>query len=402
LGSISEGVHAVRQAMQAAPPYAVAEALRDAVTLHFAVERVEVLLADPALVTLRPVLEEYAPGARGLAIDGTPAGRAFASQTPQREGTLLHLPVSACGERVGVLSLSFGTPPGTEAVEDLQEIATALGHILCDAYRITDRYHRVRRAARLTLAAEMQWALLPGCGHQGDGYRLAGQLEPAYAVYGDNFDWACGPRGLILSVTDGMGAGVEAAMLTTLTITALRNARRSGAGLEEQAGLADEAIYSQYGGRLHVSTLLMGFDAETGEAALVDAGSPRLLLMRGGQVRHIELEQQLPLGMFGNTAYTEQHLRLEPGDRLIVASDGVYSSRSQGGTEFGGSSLESLIKSTRMQPADEAVRTMIRGLLDFRRGMEVLDDAVVVCLDWTPDPKPGSKPSGPHPGRERP
>ncbi|SDK84004.1 PP2C family protein-serine/threonine phosphatase [Nonomuraea jiangxiensis] len=401
MGSIPEGLHAVQQAMHAARPYAVVEALRDAVTLHFAVEQVEVLLADYALVTLRPVLIELAPGARGVAIDGTPAGRAFAAQSAQVEDRMLYLPVSACGERIGVLSLRFAEPPGAAAVEELQEIATALGHALRGADLITDRYQRVRRMSRLTLAAEMQWGLLPGCGHQGDGYRLAGQLEPAYAVYGDNFDWTCGPRWLALSVTDGMGAGMDAALLTTLAITALRNARRSGADLEEQAGLADEAIYAQYGGRMHVSTLLLRFDATTGEAAMVDAGSPRVLIMRGGQVRQIELEQQLPLGMFGNTTYTEQHLRLEPGDRLIVASDGVHSSRSSDGTTFGGSPLESLVKLTRMQPADEAVRTMIRGLLDFRRGMEVLDDAVVVCLDWTPDPAVGPAPSGTA-GRDRP
>ncbi|WP_223166556.1 PP2C family protein-serine/threonine phosphatase [Nonomuraea sp. SYSU D8015] len=394
MGSIPEGFHAVQQAMHAAPPYAVVEALRDAVTLHFAVEQVEVLLADYAVITLRPVLEELVPGVPGVAIDGTPAGRAFAAQETQADGDVLHLPVSACGERVGVLSLRFAEPPGAAAVEELREIATALGHALRGADRITDRYQRVRRMARLTLAAEMQWGLLPGCGHQGDGYRLAGQLEPAYAVYGDNFDWTCGPRWLTLSVTDGMGAGMEAALLTTLAITALRNARRSGADLEEQAGLADEAIYAEHGGRLHVSTLLLRFDAATGEASLVDAGSPRVLLMRRGQVRRIELDQQLPLGMFGNTSYTEQRVALEPGDRLIIASDGVYSSRSRGGAEFGGSPLESLVKSTRMQPADEAVRTMIRGLLDFRRGMEVLDDAVVVCLDWTPDPTIGPRSSG--------
>ncbi|MEV0234653.1 PP2C family protein-serine/threonine phosphatase [Nonomuraea sp. NPDC050786] len=387
MGTIPEGVYAVQQAMHAAPPYAVAEAMRDAVTLHFGVEHVEVLLADYALVSLRPVLEELVPGVPGTLIDGTAAGRAFASQEPQREGRLLHLPVTACGERVGVLSLRLADPLlGAPTVEDLQEIASALGHDLRGADRITDRYQRVRRMARLTLAAEMQWELLPGSCHQGDGYRLAGQLEPAYAVYGDNFDWTCGPRWLSLSVTDGMGAGMEAALLTTLAITALRNARRSGAGLEEQAGLADEAIYGQYGGRLHVSTLLLHFDATTGEVSMVDAGSPRLLLMRNGKVRSVELEQQLPLGMFGHTTYTEQRLALEPGDRLVIASDGVYSSRSLGGTEFGGAPLEALVKSTRMQPADEAVRTMIRGLLDFRRGTEVLDDAVVVCFDWIPAP----------------
>ncbi|SEL97885.1 PP2C family protein-serine/threonine phosphatase [Nonomuraea pusilla] len=389
MGTVPEGVYAVQQAMRAAAPYAVVEALRDAVTLHFAIEEMEVLLADYALVALRPVLDPLPPGAPGVTIDGTPAGRCFAAQLTQLDGDrLAHFPVSADGERIGVLRVRFTGPPGAAALDDLAQIATALGHALRGADRITDRYQRARRMARLTLAAEMQWGLLPGCGHQGEGYRLAGQLEPAYEVYGDNFDWTCGPRQLMLSVTDGMGEGMEAALLTTLAITALRNARRSGAGLEEQAGLADEAIYAQYGGGRHVSTLLLGFDATTGHVTMVDAGSPRVLLMRNGRVSEVELDKQLPLGMFGNTAYTEQHLDLAPGDRLIVASDGVYTTRSHAGAEFGGT-LRGLVKSTRMQPADEAVRTMIRGLLDFRRGTEVVDDAVVVCLDWTPDTKTG-------------
>ncbi|GAA5061204.1 PP2C family protein-serine/threonine phosphatase [Thermocatellispora tengchongensis] len=385
MGTIPECLHAVQNAMHAAPPYGVVEALRDTVTLHYPVERLEVLLADYALVALRPVLDVLPPGARGDLIDASPAGRAFAAQVPQRaeDGRLIYLPVSACGERVGVLAVEFAQPPGSETLAELTEIATALGHALRGADRITDRYQRVRRMARLTLAAEMQWGLLPGRGHQGEGYRLAGQLEPAYEVYGDNFDWTCGPRRLMMSVTDGMGQGIEAALLTTLAITALRNARRSGAGLDEQAGLADEAIYAQYGGERHVSSLLLRFDATTGDLFLVDAGSPQVLLMRDGRVRQIELEQQLPLGMFGNTAYTEQHHRLRPGDRLIVASDGVYASRSPSGASFGGTPLENLVRSTRMQPADEAVRTMIRGLLEFREGLEVTDDAVVTCLDWT-------------------
>ncbi|GAA4099096.1 PP2C family protein-serine/threonine phosphatase [Nonomuraea soli] len=375
------GLSAVYQALRAAPPYALPEAIRDALQT----QEVELLLADYAQVAMRPVLTLAEPGVLGVRIDNGEAGRAFASQQSrwEKDEGRLHLPVTADGDRLGVLCLGLEEEPDASHLADLEEAALALGHALRGADRVTDRYQRARRLSRLTLAAEMQWGLLPGTGHRGDGYRLAGQLEPAYAVYGDNFDWACDADTVVISVTNGMGEGMRAALLSTLAVTALRNARRSGADLEEQAGLADEAVYAQYGGREHVSTLLLRFDVKSGELAAVDAGSPKMLRLRGTEVEPIELDQQLPLGMFGNTRYQEQHVTLQRGDRIMVVSDGVAASRSSAGSDFGESMLESVVRSTRLQPADEAVRTMIRGMLAFREGMDVFDDAVVVCLDWT-------------------
>ncbi|MFE3455298.1 PP2C family protein-serine/threonine phosphatase [Nonomuraea sp. NPDC059194] len=383
--ALRNGLTAVYQAMRAAAPYALPEAVRDALVEHGAARSVELLLADYALVALRPVLGDPDSGGPEIRIDSGAAGRAFASQQPQWENahSTLYLPVAASGERIGVLGVGLPGPPELDEVAGFEEVAAALGHGLRGADRITDRYQRARRIARMTLAAEMQWGLLPGYGHRGNGYRLAGQLEPAYAVYGDNFDWSCEPSALTLSITNGMGEGMRAALLTTLTVTALRNARRSGANLEEQAGLADEAVYAQYGGREHVSTLLLHFDATTGHLSAVDAGSPRIMRLRGTDVETIKLEQQLPLGMFGNTAYTEQFVTLQPGDRLVIMTDGVYDARSSHDGSYGEALLESAVRSTRLQPADEAVRTMIRGMLTFREGVDVFDDAVVVCLDWT-------------------
>lgn len=392
--ALRNDLNAVYQAMRAAPPYALAEAVRDALVRHGAAQSVEVLLADYALVALRPVLAEPDPAAAEIRIDSSSAGRAFASQQSQWDQALstLHLPVTACGERFGVLGVRLPEPPELDEVHAFEEVATALGHGLRGADRLTDRYQRARRMARMTLAAEMQWGLLPGYGHRGNGYRLAGMLEPAYAVYGDNFDWSCDPDTLMLSITNGMGEGMRAALLTTLAVTALRNARRSGANLEEQAGLADEAVYAQYGGREHVSTLLLRFEATTGRLFAVDAGSPRLMRLRDNEVETIKLEQQLPLGMFGNTTYVEQCVTLQPGDRLVIITDGVYDARSSVNTAFGEALLESAVRSTRLQPADEAVRTMIRGMLTFREGVDVFDDAVVVCLDWTAE-----QPAADHP-----
>ncbi|MEU4575591.1 PP2C family protein-serine/threonine phosphatase [Nonomuraea sp. ATR24] len=376
---------AVYRALRAAPPYRLGEAARDALVAHTAATGVELLLADYALTVLRPVLDPPGPDAPEIRIDASERGRVFASQRPawDPERGALHLPMSACGERLGVLSLSLPAAPGDERIHEFHELASALAAALWGAGRVTDRYRRARRLSRLTLAAEMQWELLPGYGHRGDSYDLAGQLEPAYAVHGDNFDWSCDRDSLMLSVTNGMGEGLRAALLTSLAVTAIRNARRSGADLVEQAGLADEVVHAQYGGREHVSTLLLRFDAVTGEVAAVEAGSPRIFRLRGAEVETVKLDAQLPLGMFGATAYVEQPVPLQPGDRLVIVSDGVYGARSTADVEFGAGLLETTVRSTRLQPAGEAVRTIVRDMMAFRAGVDVIDDAVVVCLDWT-------------------
>jgi serine phosphatase RsbU (regulator of sigma subunit) len=76
------------------------------------------------------------------------------------------------------------------------------------------------RTQRLTLAAELQWQLLPGRSRIRPSFSLAGQLEPAYAVRGDSFDWAEHRGRLCLSVLNGMGDGITAALLTSLAVAA--------------------------------------------------------------------------------------------------------------------------------------------------------------------------------------
>jgi serine phosphatase RsbU (regulator of sigma subunit) len=189
-----------------------------------------------------------------------------------------------------------------------------------------------------------------------------------------------------VSVTNGMGRGVEAALLTQLTVGALRNARRSGAGLVDQATLANETVHRRHNGRRHVATLLLWFDVATGLVRAVDAGSPKIFRMRGNTVEPVELEAQLPLGMFEDTRYTEQEFALESGDRLVILSDGFATARSPRGESYGTAALAGALRQTRLQNPSEAVRSLTRGLLDYHEGAALADDAVVLCLDWTGRP----------------
>ncbi|MCS7478748.1 PP2C family protein-serine/threonine phosphatase [Umezawaea endophytica] len=326
--------------------------------------------------------------AKPMLIRTSTAGRAFTAQQvllepAEGEGVAAYVPVAVRGDRLGVLMVTLPEAPGESARQALTDLATVLGYELVVVERDTDLYLQARRRERLTLAAEMQWQLLPRRGCAREESSLGGQLEPAYTIGGDNFDWSASTDHLTITVSNGMGSGIRAALLTNLAISARRNARRAGLGLVDQACLADQALYAEYGGAEHVATLLLRFELSTGRVAVVDAGSPHLLRLRDDRVDLIPFEAQLPLGMFDRTDYHEQDFHVEAGDRLGVVSDGVRTALSPGGVEYGATNLDRIIRDSRNLPAPEAARAISTELLDYHEGTDLIDDAVVVCLDWT-------------------
>ncbi|WIM94881.1 PP2C family protein-serine/threonine phosphatase [Actinoplanes oblitus] len=366
--------------LRATAPDRLPEATADHLRRHFAAERVEVLVADLALRRLAPLLDTA-----GAELDPA-ALRCLASQRPSTgsgpTGTRLHLPLSCWGERLGVLRVDLPRHPDPEQAEQLRSVADELAVAIRAADRMTDRYRQAQCLQRLTMAAELQWDLLPGRSLGDDRFLLAGQLEPAYDIKGDHFDWALASDRLTITVLNGAGEGLDAALLTVTAVNAMRNARRCGADIVEQAELASDALHTRYGGGLHAATLLLEIDLVGGWVDAVDAGSPHCMVGRGGEISQIRLEQQLPLGMFGEARYEIERFRLEPGDRLLVVSDGVHAAAPRGGPTFGESALFTALRGTRLQPATEAVGTVMRDLREFHADAEPEDDAVTVCLDW--------------------
>lgn len=377
----------VERALRSAAPHALLDVVTGALREQYGVESVELRLADYGLTTLQMV-EDVPFTTESVPIHASPQGRAFGAQEPRVESVVagtatIHLPVTVRGDRMGVLTLTIPEARFEQAdLPEMQRICEALGHEIRVAERDTDLYLLARRAVRLTLAAEMQWQLLPGRSVSRPEFQLGAHLEPAYAIFGDNFDWSVSPRHLTLTVTNGMGQGMEAALLTNLVVNALRNARRAGLDLPGQASLADQAVYAQYRGELHASVLLLRFDLATGEVEAVDAGSPRMWRYRGRTVESVDFDAQLPLGMFEETVYVSERLRLEPGDRILVGSDGVYDSVSKAGERYGERALARSLSAHRLLPASQVPQAVLRDLGDYRGSLPLDDDALVVCLDW--------------------
>ncbi|MFF5899297.1 PP2C family protein-serine/threonine phosphatase [Streptomyces argenteolus] len=389
---------AVERLLREAVPHRIVEVLRTQIEQRHQAQGVELLLSDYATSRLQPVGDMYHSGG-SVPVHGSDAGRAFGAQAPhcvhdpKASTTTVHLPVTVRGDRLGVLRVTLpdseGAGPGSDALEDLAACAQALAHEVVVAERDTDLFLQARRAERLTLAAEMQWQLLPGRSCVRDEYSIGAQLQPAYAIHGDSFDWSASADELVLTVNNGMGEGIDAALLTNLAVNALRNARRAGLELADQAYLADQAVFGQHHGSRHLAALLLRFHLPTGNVEIIDAGSPRIWRLRAGVVEAVELEAQMPLGMFQDTVYTVQDFTVEPGDRLFFVSDGVYDALSPAGEKYSVRALARAITETRLLPASQVPRAVLESLLGHQGSGPVVDDALVLCLDWHGRPGAG-------------
>ncbi|KUF19404.1 PP2C family protein-serine/threonine phosphatase [Streptomyces silvensis] len=382
-----ESTRAVERALEDAAPHLLVQVLTMSLQQRYGASAVRLRLVDHAMRSLQPV----GPSARSgepAPVANSPQGRAFGAQepydTPSGDGeTRLHLPVTFRGDRLGVLSMTAPADSLSPSVRaELQHICTVLAREILLAGRETDQYEVQRRAEHLTLAAEMQWLLLPSRSVAKEEFELGAQLEPAYAVFGDGFDWSVSADHLTVAVVNGMGQGMDASLLTALAVNAVRNARRAGLDLAGQAALADEAVYAQHRGNAHVAVLLLRFSLATGRMEVVDAGSPHMWRLRGGTLTEVRLEAQMPLGMFGDTHYESQELCVEPKDRLLIASDGVYAAVSAAGEVYGERGLERAVKGTRLLPPAQVPAAVLSRLAQHQGESPLSDDAVVMCVDW--------------------
>ncbi|MGW0632851.1 PP2C family protein-serine/threonine phosphatase [Streptomyces sp. NPDC002758] len=347
---------------------------------------VSVLLQDYEQVMLVPL-----PGRR-LVVDeaepiaGSHAGRAFLEATPvevpRADGVRMYLPLLDGSDQVGVLGVTM------DCVDDddrrlLRRLAGLIADILVTKNSYTDQFTKARRRTAMSVAAEIQWSLLPPLMMSVPQVEVAGILEPAYEVAGDSFDYALNDDILHLAVIDAMGHGLGAAVMATAAIGAYRHARRADVGLSEIYAFMDRVIADQFGPEHFVTAQMMRLNIATGHLQWVNAGHPPPLLIRDRRViGRLESPTTLPVGFGGEEPRVSEQM-LRRGDRVLCFTDGLIEEREAGGEQFG---LEQLIDIvTKVGVKEKGVRAMVRALshaLMSARGGVTSDDATIFLVEW--------------------
>jgi hypothetical protein len=374
-------------------------AMRAAVALG--VDALVIYLVDHEQRVLVPLPGGSAPDRLPIGVDGTLPGRAFALVTPitgtgEEGGVRLWLPLLDGAERLGVVEVVRSEAPGEELLGDCMAVTSLLAELVVTRGLYSDTIERMRRRQPMRPAAEMLHAQLPPLTFSTGHLTISGILEPCYDVGGDAFDYAVNGDIAHLALFDATGhgsaGGMRAVMLSSLALAAYRNARRAGLDLTATYHHIDAAVrdHDRFG---LITAVLTELDQRTGLLRAISAGHPGGFVPRQGQVvKQLPTPTALPVTLGDKRAPVVVQEALEPGDRVLLYTDGIIEARSPQGEQFGIERLiDFAVKAVADQlPAPETTRRLVHAILDHQND-ELQDDATVLLAEWA-GPAPGAGP----------
>jgi serine phosphatase RsbU (regulator of sigma subunit) len=346
-------------------------------------DNVTLYLVDHEQYELVPLPRQTGPDRDALSIEATMAGRCFRQVRIHESdgGQRLWVPVLDGLERLGVLELDFTAADHRADDEQMHAFAALVAEIVVVKSAYGDLFHMVRRRQPMSLAAEIAWRLLPPLTFGTNRLVISAVLAPAYNVGGDSFDYAVDATTARFAVFDAMGHGLDAGWLATVAIGAYRTSRRQQLNLPATATAIHTAINAQFNDEQFVTGVLAELELASGRLNWHCAGHPAPLLLRNGRiVKELEADPGLPLGLGGTPAIAEE--RLEPGDRLLLFTDGVTEARSPSGQTFGLERLTDLVtrQDTTGQPTPETMRRLMHAILAHTSNLR--DDATTMLVEW--------------------
>jgi hypothetical protein len=328
-----------------------------------------------------------------LSIEGTLPGRAFQTATTQvtrQPVARLWVPVVDGAERLGVLDVMLTSPAEADDPHLRSQagwLASLLAHLVVATAAHGDVVDAVRRSRPRSAGAELVWALLPPLAAGSEQFSIAGLLEPVYDVGGDAFDYALGDDRVRLAVFDAMGHSLGSGLVVATALSAYRAARRAGSALYAQAAAIDGAIDSQFPDAF-ATGVLADLQLGTGRLRYVAAGHPPPLLLREGRVvATLDGGRRTPFGI-GGGELTVGEASLQPGDWLVLYTDGITEARDADGTFFGQHRLVDFLEREALAdlPPAETARRLIHAVLRHQGG-SLQDDATILFARWAPPPQ---------------
>jgi serine phosphatase RsbU (regulator of sigma subunit) len=326
-------------------------------------------------------------------VEGTLGGRAFTSVVTQgdvaEDGSLrLWIPMVDGAERVGLAVLKVAAaPPDSPQLRRSAELMVALiAHLVSVKMPYGDLLHRVRRTQPMQPSGELLLSLLPPLTFSCRQVVIASQLEPCYDVGGDAFDYAVDGSTAYFMILDAMGRGMQAALTSAAVLAATRAARRAGADLAGIARAGDTVLAEQFPQFRFVTAVFGELDTVSGRLRYVNAGHPQPAVLRRGELRQtLGGGRRLPLGLPDDELVVGTE-HLQPGDRLLLHTDGVTETQER---EAPATGVRWLVDAARRSapdglPAPEWLRLLAHTVITQGDGRKV-DDATLMLVEWRPD-----------------
>ena len=316
------------------------------------------------------------------------------AQCLRDHGVELLVPAFAADRLVGALALG---PKRSEVAYDgaelevLQIVAGQMGVQLENSRLYREAVERQRLEEELAVARSIQQRLLPSDVPRLEGFELAAYNEPSAQVSGDYFDFVDFGNCCGLVIADVSGKGLPASLLASN----LQASIRALATAESQPGsiltAVNHSLYESTDAERFATAFLACLDPRQGQLTYSSAGhNPPLLRRHDGRIEWLDVGAT-PLGAFPGVEYDADVIRLDPGDRLVLFTDGVTEAADPQGEFFGEEGLERVVQAHPDADAQSLLAAIREAVEAHCAGLGVGDDmTLIVVRRLTDSPQPST------------
>jgi sigma-B regulation protein RsbU (phosphoserine phosphatase) len=334
----------------------------------------------------RTVMEEVIGKGKAVLTSDAQHDPRFMSGTMTLQGirSVLAVPLGV-GEKV--FGIIYADSPIAEErfTEDHLKVLTTLASVAAirveNGRLLEEQMERERLEHELHLASEIQQRLQPTAPPNVPGYELQGISFPCYEIGGDYYDFIERADGrMVITLGDVSGKGTAAALLMSSLHAAVHAQASSNNTLVETIIAVNRYLAANIPSNRFVTLFYAELDPQSGALSFLNAGhNPPLIVHSAGTVEHLA-SGGLPLGINKDATFHEGRTQLQPGDVLVIYSDGVSESANPAGEEFGTTRLYEVV-SRNLKASAAGIRDRIEAALTkFSQGAPAADDITLVIV----------------------
>jgi serine phosphatase RsbU (regulator of sigma subunit)/pSer/pThr/pTyr-binding forkhead associated (FHA) protein len=287
-------------------------------------------------------------------------------------------------KRIGVLYLDSRERGALETQatrSGLETLANEAAVAIQNARLYREAMEKAKMDQELRIAAEIQQSLLPPPAWSSDYFDAIGTSVPCRAIGGDFFEYLTmvdGSAGFV--VADVSGKGAPAALLTAVTQGVLATQTSFGGGPAAALARVNEVLIRRAVAARFV-TLFFAALSPDGTLTCCNAGHNPPFLVSGSSVRRLEAGG-LICGLFETATYEEETVQMQPGDVLVMFSDGVSEALNAAGEEFGDQRILECVEQNVQANASRTLECLVRTVKAFAAGTVQSDDMTAVIVRY--------------------
>ena len=304
----------------------------------------------------------------------------YAVARANTEASVVHM---QRGQFLGLLYLDSRRPTAFSSIDRqiLDAIAIESASILDKARLVEHERERQRIEREFGIAREIQQALLPRSFQDFPHLDISGVNTPCTEVGGDYFDvFSIDKRRTAFLIADVSGKGLGAALLTPMLQGALSAMTMDVA--PERAFQHINAFLCSHSSVGRYATMFFGILDVDGSLEYINAGHPSPLLLRRNEVTELYTKGSLPLGLVPEAQHTITRAKLEPGDTLILFSDGITEAADINDNLFGVARLQEMLLGHHESPLDQVKESIVKTVEGFTTGASQADDLTLLLVRY--------------------